>query len=309
MSNVLDPVHVVAGVSGVEAAPAAFTDDGAATTSPLRKVAAGARAVVRRPGLTLAIIWVALIGVAALAPTLLTSHLPLQTETQAKLLGPSREHLFGTDQLGRDLFSRVVHGTSLSLQAALVAVGIGLAVGVTIGLVAGFARGVVDDVLMRLVDVMLAIPSLMLSLSLITVLGFGTLNVGLAVGLAGIAACARIMRSEVLRVRQSTFVEAAHSGGAHWGRVLTRHVLPNSIGPVLVLATMQFGIAILTVSSLSFLGYGTQPPTPEWGSLVATGRDFLRDAWWLTTMPGLVVAATVLAANRISGALDERYHG
>jgi peptide/nickel transport system permease protein len=147
----------------------------------------------------------------------------------------------------------------------------------------------------------------MLSLALITVLGFGTFNVGLAVGLANIAACARIMRAEVLRVRQSVYVEAAHSGGARSSRVLVRHVLPNSVGPVLVLATLQFGIAILTVSSLSFLGYGTQPPTPEWGSLVAAGRDFLRDAWWLTTMPGLTVAATVLAANRISRSLDERY--
>ena len=112
------------------------------------------------------------------------------------------------------------------------------------------------------------------------------------------------MRSEVLRVRQSVYVEAAHSGGARWSRVLLRHVLPNSVGPVLVLAALEFGIAILTVSSLSFLGYGAQPPTPEWGSLVASGRDFLRDSWWLTTMPGLVVAATVLAANRISRALD-----
>ena len=202
----------------------------------------------------------------------------------------------------------MVHGTSLSLQAALVAVGVGLVVGVAIGLVAGFARGVVDDVLMRVVDVLLAIPALLLSLALVTVLGFGTFNVGLAVGLAGIAACARIMRSEVLRVRQSMFVEAAHSGGAQLGPRAPRHVLPNSTGPVLVLATLQFGMAILTVSSLSFLGYGTQPPTPEWGSLVASGRDFLRNAWWLTTMPGLIVAATVLAANRISGALDERYH-
>ncbi len=138
-------------------------------------------------------------------------------------------------------------------------------------------------------------------------LGFGAFNVGLAVGLANIAACARIMRSEVLRVRQSVFVEAAQTGGASWLRVLLRHVLPNSAGPVLVLATLEFGVAILTVSALSFLGYGTQPPTPEWGSLVASGRDFMASAWWLTTLPGLTVAVTVLAANRIAHALDQRY--
>lgn len=294
-------------VARFEAVPALSTDGGADTDSLGRRAAAVLGAAVRRPGLTLAAIWVGLVTVAAIAPSVLASRSPLDTETRAKLQGPSWSHLFGTDQLGRDLYTRVVHGSSLSLQAAFVAVAVGLLAGAAIGLVAGFARGIVDDVLMRLVDVVLAIPSLMLSLALITVLGFGTFNVGLAVGLANIAACARIMRSEVLRVRQSVFVEAAHSSGSRWSRVLVRHVLPNSVGPVLVLATLQFGVAILTVSSLSFLGYGTQPPTPEWGSLVATGRDFLRDAWWLTSMPGLTVAFTVLAANRISRALDERY--
>jgi peptide/nickel transport system permease protein len=122
--------------------------------------------------------------------------------------------------------------------------------------------------------------------------------------LASIAACARVMRSEVMRVSQSPFVEAAGANGARWSSVLLRHVLPNSLGPVIVLAALEFGTAILAIASLSFLGYGAQPPTPEWGSLVSTGRDFLREAWWLTTMPGLTVAASVLAANRIARALD-----
>ncbi len=291
----------------LDAVPALSADGGAGTASAGRRLVGVLAAAGRRPGLAVAALWVALVGIAAVAPSVLTSRSPLATETQAKLQAPSTEHLFGTDQLGRDLFTRVVYGSQVSLQAAALAVGVGLLAGVAIGLVAGFARGLVDDVLMRVVDVVLAIPSLMLSLALITVLGFGTVNVGIAVGLANIAACARIMRSEVLRVRQSVYVEAAHSGGARWSRVLVRHILPNSIGPVLVLATLQFGIAILTVSSLSFLGYGAQPPTPEWGSLVATGRDFLGSAWWLTTMPGLVVAGTVLAANRISRSLDARY--
>jgi peptide/nickel transport system permease protein len=272
--------------------------------------AASARRLVRvvgSPGLLVSIGWICLVGVAAFAPGLITSRSPLETETSAKLQAPSWEHLFGTDQLGRDLFARTVHGSALTLQTALLAVVVGLVVGAVIGLLAGFVRGWLDDVSMRLVDVVLAIPSLLLSLALITVLGFGAFNVGLAVGVANIAACARIMRAEVLRVRQSVYVEAAHTGGAGWLRVLVRHVLPNSTGPVVVLATLQFGVAILTVSSLSFLGYGTQPPTPEWGSLVAAGRDFLRIAWWLTTLPGLTVAATVLAANRIAHALDRRY--
>jgi len=263
-------------------------------------------AAARRPGVVLATVWLLLIAVAAFVPRLLTSVDPLATNPKSKLQSPSWSHLFGTDQLGRDLFSRTVHGTELTLRTALLAVVIGLVVGTLIGLVAGFVGGWLDDLLMRLVDVLLAIPALLLSLALITALGFGAFNVGLAVGLVNIAGCARIMRAEVLRVRESVYVEAAHTGGSSWLRVLYRHVLPNSTGPVLVLATLQFGVAILTVSALSFLGYGTQPPTPEWGSLVASGRDFLRTAWWLTTMPGITVAVTVLAVNRVAHGLDRR---
>ena len=263
-------------------------------------------AAARRPGVVLAAAWLLLIAVAAFVPRLLTSVDPLATSPKSKLQSPSWSHVFGTDQLGRDLFSRTVHGTGLTLRTALLAVVIGLVVGTLIGLVAGFVGGWLDDLLMRLVDVLLAIPALLLSLALITALGFGAFNVGLAVGLVNIAGCARIIRAEVLRVRQSVYVEAAHTGGSSWVRVLYRHVLPNSTGPVLVLATLQFGIAILTVSALSFLGYGTQPPTPEWGSLVASGRDFLRTAWWLTTMPGITVAVTVLAVNRVAHGLDRR---
>ncbi len=281
---------------------ATIVADGITTTRPSRRLLRR----FRHPGGVLAAVWLVLVVVAAFLPTLLTSVDPLATNPKSKLQSPSWSHLFGTDQLGRDLFSRTVHGTGLTLRTALLAVAIGVIVGTTIGLIAGFVHGWLDEGLMRIVDVLLAIPSLLLSLALITVLGFGAFNVGLAVGLANIAACARITRSEVLRVRQSTYVEAARTGGSSWLRILGRHVLPNSTGPVVVLATLQFGIAILTVASLSFLGYGTQPPTPEWGSLVATGRDFLRSSWWLTTMPGITVALTVLATNRIAHGLDRR---
>ena len=175
-----------------------------------------------------------------------------------------------------------MHGTGLSLGAALIAVAVGLVVGSLLGLLAGFVRGWVDDALMRVVDVLLAIPALLLSLALVTALGFGTVKVAIAVGLAASPPARRVMRSEVLRVREGAYVEAAQAGGARRVRVLCRHVLPNSTGPVLVLATLEFGTAILAVSALSFLGYGAVPPTPEWGSLVAGGRDFLGTAWWLT---------------------------
>jgi peptide/nickel transport system permease protein len=269
-----------------------------------RRGATTARALLRRPGVVIAAVWIVLVTIAAFFPSWLTSQQPLQVAPIDRLQPPSWQHLFGTDQLGRDLYARTVYGAQLSMRSALLAVAVGLVVGGGIGLIAGFARGWLDDAAMRIVDVVLAIPSLLLSLALITVLGFGTVNVAIAVGLASVAACARIMRAEVLRVRQSTYVEAAHANGARWSAVLLRHVLPNSVGPLLVLVALEFGTAILAISTLSFLGYGTKPPTPEWGSLVASGRDFLRDAWWLTTLPGLVVAATVLAANRISRALD-----
>ena len=180
-----------------------------------------------------ACVWLVLVAVAAFRPTLLTSGDPLAVDGSARLQSPSWAHLFGTDQLGRDLYTRVVHGAALSMQAALARRGRrARRRRRASGSSAGFARGWVDDAVMRLVDVVLAIPGLLLALALITVLGFGTYNVALAVGLASIAACARVMRSEVLRVRQSPFVEAAGANGARWSSVLLRHVLPNSLGPV-----------------------------------------------------------------------------
>lgn len=276
---------------------------------PLAPAATGGRirravGFVGRPGLALAIIWLVLALLAALVPGLLSHQDPYAADQTALLKPPSAAHLFGTDQIGRDLFSRVVHGASLSLLAAVVAVGVGVCLGSLLGLLAGSFGGWPDIILMRFVDVIMAIPSLLLSLALIIVLGFGTINVAIAVGFASVASCARVMRSEVLRVRVSDYVEAAGSLGVRRIGVLARHVLPNSLPPVLVLAALDFGTAMLSVSSLSFLGYGAKPPTPEWGSLVASGRDFLDTGWWLTTMPGLVVVLTVLSANRIARALE-----
>jgi peptide/nickel transport system permease protein len=257
--------------------------------------------LARHPGLTLAIAWMAAVVLAAFVPRLFTSTSPLAISTAIRV-GPSWQHLFGTDEIGRDLFSRVIYGSSLSMRASLIAILVGLIIGGPLGLVSGYVGGWVDAALMRLVDVLLAIPALLLSLAVIIALGFGITNVAFAVGIAFIASSARVMRGEVLKVRQSPYVEAARAGGARGSRVLWRHVLPNAVDAVLVLAAMEFGSAILAVSSLSFLGYGVQPPAPEWGSLVADGRDYLNTAWWLTTMPGLTIVATVLAANRISRA-------
>lgn len=274
------------------------------STDAASRTAGRIRRVIARPTLLVSVVWLGLVVLAAVAPALLTPGDPLTGVPADRLQLPSAAHWFGTDQLGRDLYTRVVHGTALSLQAAGIAIAVGLVVGTLLGLFAGFVGRWVDAGVMRFADVLLAIPSLLLSLAIITALGFGTINVAIAVGVASVASVSRIMRSEVLRVRTSVYVDAARASGDRWSRILFRHVLPNSAGPVLVLATLEFATAILAVSSLSFLGYGAQPPTPEWGALVAGGRDFLRNAWWLSTLPGLVIAITVLAANRLSRALD-----
>ena len=213
----------------------------------------------------------------ALAPALFTSYGPTSS-VGASLQAPSAEHWFGTDATGRDVFSRVVHGASHSITAALVAVAVGLVVGTTLGVIAGSVGGLVEDALMRLVDVLLAIPGLLLSLSVVILLGFGTTNAAIAVGITSIATFARLSRSRVLEVRRSEYVEAAFGSGGTLPTILWRHILPNSAAPVIALAALQLGSAILQISTLGFLGYGAPTPTPEWGLLIAEGRDYVATA-------------------------------
>jgi peptide/nickel transport system permease protein len=285
----------------LERAAGPRVDPGSGRGVELRRVL---RFFLRRPGLLVSVLVVVLVVLAAFWPGLFTSRDPLHGVPSQNFQGPSGGHWFGTDELGRDLFSRVVHGAQLSLKATLIAVAVAFVVGGLLGLVAGFVGRWVEDVLMRFVDVLLSIPALFLSLALVTALGYGTVKVAVAVGIASVAGFARVMRAEVLRVRQAVFVEAARSCGARWYSVLGRHVLPNAMGPVIVLATLDFGTSILAVSSLSFLGYGAPPPAPEWGTLISDGRNYLSNAWWLTALPGFAIAATVLATNRIARALD-----
>lgn len=258
------------------------------------------------PGLALAWLVIAVVVAWAAAPGLFTGQSPVEGISGAQLQPPSLAHPLGTDGLGRDQFARVVHGARESLAGALVAVTVGLTLGTLLGLLAGARGGWVDAVVMRIVDTLLAIPSLLLSLSIIILLGFGSIKAAFAVGLVAVAHFARLSRSEVLRVRASGYVEAAFGSGGRFGAVLWRHVLPNSLTSVLALAALQFGSAILALSTLGFLGYGAPPPTPEWGLLIAEGRDFLARAWWLTASPGLVVVLVVLSAERISRAIGGR---
>ena len=225
---------------------------------------------------------------------------PIEGIAGAQRLAPQAGHWLGTDQLGRDVYTRIVYGASHSLSAALAAVTMGLVVGTGLGVIAGAFAGRVESFLMRFVDVLLSIPSLLLSLTVIILLGFGTVNAAIAVGVASIASFARLARGEVVRIRHTDYVEAAFGSGGTFLAVLWRHTLPNALTAVLAFATLQFGQAILALSTLSFLGYGTPPPVPEWGLLIAEGRNYLSTAWWLTTFPGVVVIAVVLATNRIS---------
>ncbi|OIJ65363.1 ABC transporter permease [Streptomyces mangrovisoli] len=290
-----------------EAAPGPARPLDPRTPSPAGRVTGlrqALRFVLRRPGLLLSVVVLVLVVLAAFRPELFTSQDPLKGVPSQNFRGPSGSHWFGTDELGRDVFSRVVHGAQLSLKATLIAVLVAFVVGGLLGVVAGFTGRWVDDVLMRFVDILLSIPALFLSLAMVTALGYGTVKVAVAVGIASVASFARVARAEVLRVRQAVFVEAARSSGARWYSMLARHVLPNAAGPVVVLATLDLGSSILAVSALSFLGYGAPPPAPEWGTLISDGRNYLSNAWWLTALPGLAVAATVLATNRVARALD-----
>lgn len=264
------------------------------------RVLRSARSLLRTPALLVSWLIVLVVVAWAIAPGMFSSFDPIVGVGADKLQGPSLAHFFGTDSLGRDVLSRVIHGSILSLSGAFVAVTVGLIGGTLIGLLAGSIGGVIDDALMRLVDVLLAIPGLLLALTVIILLGFGTINAAIAVGIGSIATFARVTRSEVVRVRRAEYVEAAFGSGGRFFPVLWRHVLPNSVGPVISLAALQFGSAILSISTLGFLGYGSPPPTPEWGLLISEGRNFVGTAWWLTALPGLVVVLSVLSVNRIS---------
>ncbi|MDQ0123444.1 peptide/nickel transport system permease protein [Pseudomonas lini] len=263
------------------------------------------RVLRRRPLLPLGLAVLLLVLSWALWPQLFSHFDPLLGVPAQALQGPSLEHWFGTDHLGRDLYSRTVHGAALSLQATLLAVVIALLSGIVLGVLAGFFGGWVDAVLMRLVEILMAIPALLLAMAVITVLGFGTLNIALAVGLSSVATFARLVRGEVLRWNASTFVEAASACGVGPWTIIVRHILPHASAPVLALAALEFGSAVLAVSALSFLGFGAPPPQPEWGLLVSEGRNYMVSAWWYTSLPGLVVAAVVVSANQLARALQD----
>lgn len=283
----------------------AMTDARGSATASVTSWRARPRSVLLRPGVLLALVVVALVLLAAVWPTALTRVDPAAVDPDAILVPPSWAHPFGTDELGRDMLARVVDGARLTLQAAAIAIGIGVLIGAVLGLIAGAAGGIVDTIIMRVVDIGLALPSLLLALLVITAIGYGTVPVAIAVGIGFIPTFARTTRARVREVRSAPYIEAARVAGVTEPGIVLRHVLPNSAGPVAVLAVLDVGTAIIWVAALSFLGFGAQPPLADWGSLISDGRTLLVSAPWVPLLPGLVVAATVFALNHVSKSFEE----
>lgn len=238
------------------------------------------------------------------APAIAT-HDPTEVDTRSILMGPSRDHIFGTDMLGRDIFSRIVYGSRISLLIGFIAVGIAVLIGIFFGSIAGYYGGKIDSVIMRFVDIMLCFPTLFLILAVIAILEPSIFNIMAVIGATSWMGVARLIRAEILTLKEREFVLASKvMGGRPWW-IIFKHLIPNAIGPILVSATLGIGGAILVESALSFLGIGVQPPIPSWGNILMDGKSTLGVAWWLTIFPGIFIMFTVLAYNLLGEGLRD----
>ncbi len=271
------------------------------------------REIRKHPGAIIGAAMLTVIILAAVFAHVVSPYDPVKPDYSVRLEPPSRDHLFGTDTMGRDVLTRIIYGGRISLWVGIISVGIAATSGIVIGLASGFFGGWTDEVLMRIMDMIMSMPSILLSLTIIFTLGEGLVNVMIAIGVASIPSYARIVRGQVLAARETAYVEAARAAGAGNITIMFRHILPNVIAPVIVMATLGLAGAILSVAALGFLGLGISPPTPEWGVIISDGRARLYDAWWIATFPGLAIMFTVLATNLLGDglrdSLDPRLRG
>ena len=250
-----------------------------------------------------AFVLIIFIVIAIFGPSL-APHDPIKIGTGPRLLPPSRMFLFGTDQFGRDVFSRVLYGTRLTLQASVIAVVVAAGIGIPVGLIAGYAGRWTDNIISRFIDILLSFPGILLALIVVAILGTGLAKVQIAVGVSLIPAYARLVRGSVLSAKENVYVEAARACGCSTFRIATRHILPNIFIPLLVLSTTAVGWAIIIATSINFIGLGVQPPTPEWGADLGAARSYLGVAWWPGTFPGLAILVTILAINLVGDGLQ-----
>ena len=264
-----------------------------------------ARVLRRRKAALVGLVVLGLIGAVAFLAPWLAPYDPIRVDPAAALSRPGGEHPLGTDQYGRDILSRVMVGARLSLLTGLGAVAIALGAGLVLGLLSGVLGGWTDLLFMRLVDIMLAFPSILMALVVVAVLGQGTANVMVAVGVSLVPTFVRLVRGDVLTVKENVYVEAARALGCGAGRLAWRHVLPNVVAPVIVLSTVAIAWSIILGASLSFLGLGPRPPIPEWGIDLSNGRSYLLRAWWISSVPGVCIILTVVAVNLVGDALRD----
>ena len=267
------------------------------SASRLRTMRPILRRLRSRPLVIAAMGVLVLFVILAVAAPIVAPYDPIGLISGAVMRPPSWEFLFGTDELGRDVLSRVIHGARISLQIGVITISIALVLGTMVGIAAGFYGGVIDGALMAVMEILLAFPQILLAMAILAMLGPSLKNAMIAVGLSAVPVYARTARGTTLSVRAMDYVEAARAVGAGDGRILVRHVLPNMISPVVVLATAGVGIAILIAAGLSYLGLGAQPPTPEWGAMLSESRAYLRNAWWMATFPGLAITLVVVSLN------------
>lgn len=258
----------------------------------------------RRPGAVIGAIVIILFVIIAILAPIVAPMDPLEI-SQNRRAFPSSEHWFGTDELGRDVLSRVIYGARISLRVGLVAIGIALTVGALLGVTAAYAGGWADNVIMRLTDIMLAFPGILLAIAIISILGPSLFNVMIAVGIESIPAYVRTARASTLSVKEMEYVVGARALGAPTVRIVMRYILPNIAAPLIVLATVGVAGSILSAAGLSFLGLGAQAPTPEWGAMLSSARSFLREAWWMATFPGVAIMLVVLALNLFGDGLRD----